>query len=279
MKNKNEKIDKNNNKNEKKEIIKNTLNTTKFIKSNTLNSVSIIKSNKNSSILNSSIISTKENIHSKNNTSINNNSLPTPTIENLNSIHNSLELLNLQLLHTFQKQKISTDKIFLEKTNDVIILREYIFNLSSKLNSMINIQQIENYMNINYNKIVSSVPKLENILENLNDLKNNINYGLDRLYLEDNLVCDEKELQGNINSSAKALENLADENVENNMLIQEIRKKYVIYLEQLHRQKVKIFKINSLMENFKKNQLDEKIEEINFNLNKLNKKLEVDLFT
>jgi hypothetical protein len=278
MKNKNEKIDKIN-KYEKKEIIKNTLPTTKFIKSNTLNSVSIIKSNKNSSILNSSIINTKEKFHSKNNTSINNNSLTPPTIENLISIHNSLELLNLQLLQTFQKQKISTDKIFLEKTNDVIILREYIFNLSSKLNSMINIQQIENYININYNKIVSSAPKLENILENLNDLKNNINYGLDRLFLEDNLVCDEKELQGNINSSAKALENLAEENVENNMLIQEIRKKYIIYLEQLHSQKVKIFKINSLMENFKKNQLDEKIEEINFNLNKLNKKLEVDLFT
>jgi hypothetical protein len=258
-----------------KRPISSKLETNKSVVTNPQSKINLIKTEKN---LNTSNF--KENISTVNNliSSTSQSSLPVDNIENLISIHNSLEFLNLQLMNTFEKQKCSTDKLLQEKVNDLIKLREYNFNLTSKLNNLMNIQQVESYLNVNYNKIVSCSPKVDNILENLEDLKININYGLDRLYLEDNLVCDEKELTNNIDISTKSMQNLAEENSDNLVLIQEIKNKYSVYFEQLQNQKKKIEILNSLLTKFKKNSLDEKIDEITIFLKRNNNKIEDDLF-
>ena len=41
-------------------------------------------------------------------------------------------------------------------------------------------------------------PKASNVVENMNDIVNNINYSLNRMYLVDDLLCDENILQQNI---------------------------------------------------------------------------------
>jgi len=268
MKNKNVSENKTNitNKTNNNEISKNTNKNSKIISSKT-------------SEKNSNLQEKFSNLNNLMNVAFNSQSYSKlDNIENLISIHNSLEFLNLQLINTFENQKSSTDKLILEKINELIKLREYNFSLSSKLNNLNTIQQIESYLNVMYTKIVSCAPKLDNILENIEDLKTNINYGLDRLYLEDNLVCDESELKTNLELATNSMQNLAVENSDKLVLIQEIKDKYSIYYEQLKIQKQQIEILDSLMKKFKKNSLDEKIDEIAKFLKKQNNKLENDFF-
>ena len=63
---------------------------------------------------------------------------------------------------------------------------------------MTNIIGIDNYFLNNYSKIMEVFPKVSNVVENMNDIVSNINYGLDRMYLVDDLLCDENLLQKNI---------------------------------------------------------------------------------
>lgn len=276
---------KNKNVSENKTNISNITNITN--KTNKTNNNEISKNTNNKSKIFSSKISEKNSNIKENFSNLNNlinvasnsqSSSKLDNIENLISIHNSLEFLNLQLINTFENQKSSTDKLLLEKINELIKLREYNFTLSSKLNNLNTIQQIESYLNVIYSKIVSCAPKVDNILENIEDLKTNINYGLDRLYLEDNLVCDESELKTNLELATNSMQNLAVENSDKLVLIQEIKDKYSIYYEQLRIQKQQIEILDSLMKKFKKNSLDEKIDEIAKFLKRQNNKLENDLF-
>ena len=50
----------------------------------------------------------------------------------------------------------------------------------------------------NYSKMMAVYPKASNVVENMNDIVNNINYSLNRMYLVDDLLCDENILQQNI---------------------------------------------------------------------------------
>ena len=200
------------------------------------------------------------------------------TTENLQSIHNQLEYLNLLIQSTFEKQKENTNRLLLERINDIIKLREYIFNVSSKLNNKVSISKVEDYFSVNYAKIISNGPKLNNIIENIDDLKTNINYGLDCMYLEDNIVCDEKSLFENIETAANSLEKLNDVSKENLGRLDEIRNNYKLFYQQIEEEKSKIECLTNLINNYKTNLLNEKIEDILLKLNNENKKIENDLF-
>lgn len=198
--------------------------------------------------------------------------------EDLLTIHNQLEFINIQIQNTFQKQKEASEKILFERVNEIIKLREYIFNINSKLNNKVNISEIENYLSINYSKILQITPKINNLLENIDDIKINLNYGMDRIYLEDNLVCDEKEFLENINKSVIALDKLGKDSSANLNQIDSVKENYQNYFKQIKILHEKMNLLNNLIKKEKDNKLEETVKNITISLTKENINLENDIF-
>lgn len=164
-------------------------------------------------------------------------------MENLTSLHNALLFLSLKLDSTFLSQKNEVEQELYNKYNEAINLKEKNFKLYQQINSMTNIIGIDNYFINNYNKIMEVFPKISNVVENMNDIVSNINYGLDRIYLIDDLLCDENLLQKNIIQIQKDFAQL-NNNLEKK--IDEINANKLKYEEI-------ISKINSNDEKLKKN--------------------------
>jgi hypothetical protein len=231
--------------------------------------------NHNKSIINNKSY-VKNNILSNNN---NNQSISIEEeIENLKSVLYQLEFLNLKLQNSFNKQQEMAEGLFAEKIDTIIKLREYNFNISSRINNMNHISKIEEYLSITYPKISSVEAKVNNVLENLDDFKLNINYGLDRLYLEDNIVCDENAMIKNIQSGASILEKILNENKEKFEQISVIKDKYYQFLKMIEEEKIKLEKLKNLTNKYKQKVLQEGIDKIENNLVTENKKLNENLF-
>ena len=119
-------------------------------------------------------------------------------LSNLTSIYNALEFINIKLDLTFSSQKEEAEQTLNNKYKEAIELKEKNFNLYQQINSMSNIIDIDDYFLNNYQKIIDIYPKVSNVVENMNDIVSNVNYGIDRMYLVDDLLCDENNLQNNI---------------------------------------------------------------------------------
>lgn len=128
-------------------------------------------------------------------------------IDNLQSIYMTMALLNQKIDQTFIKQKEYSECKLHDKLVQIIELKEKNFKSFSKINSMANINNIDEYLSANYSCILKVCPKAENALENINDLVSNINYGIDRLFLN-NLICDENTLKNTIQSTTKEINEL-----------------------------------------------------------------------
>ena len=194
-------------------------------------------------------------------------------MENLTSLHNALLFLSLKLDSTFLSQKNEVEQELYNKYNEAINLKEKNFKLYQQINSMTNIIGIDNYFINNYNKIMEVFPKISNVVENMNDIVSNINYGLDRIYLIDDLLCDENLLQKNIIQIQKDFAQL-NNNLEKK--IDEInanKLKYEEIISKINSNDEKLKKIENKLGDYKHNVLTNNIDVIYQKLSEKNKKL------
>lgn len=170
------------------------------------------------------------------------------SIENLKSLFYQLEYINSLLERAIETQTIKAEDELIEKTNDLNKLRENNLNMTSKLINMNNIIKIEEFFSFNYNKILNLLPKLNTLCENLNEIKPNINYALDKLYLDDHIVCDENLLKNNLQMSSSLIENVTDDHAHKNLTAEEIKLNYTKLKNLIENQKKKFAKAKMLLD-------------------------------
>ena len=107
----------------------------------------------------------------------------------------------------------------------------------------------------------------------MNDIVSNVNYGIDRMYLVDDLLCDENILQKNIIQTKNDFE-IMNNNIEKKMdEINENKKKYEELYNKLIQYETQIKNIENKLDSFKQNVLTNNIDIIYEKLSEKNKKL------
>ena len=194
-------------------------------------------------------------------------------ISNLTSLHNALSFINNKIDSNFAFQRKEAEHSLYNKYSEAIELKEKNFKLFQQINSMTNIIDIDDYFVNNYSKMMEVYPKISNVVENMNDIVSNINYSIDRMFLVDDLLCDENILQQNIIQIKKDFE-IMNNNLEKKIEeIDENKNKYNELYNKLNSYEEEIKKIESKLGSFKQNVLTNNIEIIHKILSDKNKKL------
>jgi hypothetical protein len=194
-------------------------------------------------------------------------------LSNLTSLYNALEFINLQLDSTFSAQKEEAETSLNNKYNEAIELKEKNFKLYQQINSMSNIIDIDDYLLNNYSKIMEVYPKVSNVAENMNDIVSNINYSIDRIYLVDDLLCDENILEKNLKQIKNDFE-IMNQNIEKKMdEINDNKKKYEELYNRLINNDEEIKSIENKLDVYKQDVLTNNIDVIYEKLSEKNKKL------
>ena len=194
-------------------------------------------------------------------------------LSNLTSLYNALEFINIKLDSTFSSQKEEAEQTLNNKYKEAIELKEKNFNLYQQINSMSNIIDIDDYFLNNYQKIIDIYPKVSNVVENMNDIVSNVNYSIDRMYLVNDLLCDENILEKNIIQTKNDFE-IMNNNIEKKMdEINENKKKYEELYNKLKEYETQIKNIENKLDSFKQNVLTNNIDVIFEKLSEKNKKL------
>ena len=194
-------------------------------------------------------------------------------IENLTSIYNALLYIKNNLENTFQSQRFCAEISLNEKTISNLKLREENFKAISKLNSMNDITNIDEYFLNIYDKIMSNAPKVNNIIENINDFTSNIKYGLDRLYLNGNIACDENLLRMTITTTINDIDSMSSLLQQKSKEIKSMKDNYGNLLKMISNHKVHYDNIQRIISNFKANFLCNNINKITCSLQEENKNL------
>ena len=219
----------------------------------------------------------KKNINNINNNNVNQTSPKNiniiDQISNLTTIYNALSFINNKIDSTFSLQRKEAEQSLYNKYSEAIELKENNFKKFQQINSMINIIDIDDYFLNNYSKMMDIYPKASNIVENMNDFVSNINYSLDRMYLVDDLLCDDNQLQNNIiqiKNDFEVMNNNLDKKKEE---IIENKKKYEELYNLLNHNEEEAKKIDIKLGSFKQNVLTNNIDIIHKILSKENQKL------
>ena len=194
-------------------------------------------------------------------------------LTNLTSLYNALSFINNKLDITFSSQRNEAEKSLHNKYSEAIDLKEKNFKIFQQINSMSNIIDIDDYFINNYNKIMTIYPKVSNVVENMNDIVSNINYSVDRMYLVDDLLCDENVLKNNIIQIKNDFE-IMNKNIEKK--IDEIncnKTKYEELFNKLKYNDEETKKIENKLGMFKQNVLTSNIDIIYQTLLNKNQKL------
>ena len=194
-------------------------------------------------------------------------------ISNLTSLYNALSFINNKIDSNFSYQRKEAENSLYNKYSEGIELKEKNFKLFQQINSMTNIIDIDDYFVNNYSKMMGVYPKISNVVENMNDIVSNINYSVDRMFLIDDLLCDENILQKNIIQIKNDFE-IMNNNLEKK--IEEIngnKNKYNELYNKLNIYEEEIKKIENKLGTFKQNVLTNNIEIIHKILSDKNKKL------
>jgi hypothetical protein len=258
-------------------------NTPKKISVINLNEeVSIKESKKSKDNIPNKKINSKENVKKMKNLNLDNNNINKNNNENKNlsiidqmanltSIYNALTFINLKLDSTFSLQKEEAERILNEKYNEAIELKEKNFKLFQQINSMSNIIDIDDYFLNNYSKIMEVYPKVSNVAENMNDIVSNINYSIDRIYLVDDLLCDENILEKNLKQIKNDFE-IMNQNIEKKMdEINDNKKKYEELYNRLINNDEEIKSIENKLDVYKQDVLTNNIDVIYEKLSEKNK--------
>ena len=198
-------------------------------------------------------------------------------IENLTSIYNLLSFINTQLDSTFQSQREYAERILNEKTLQSLKLKEENFKLFSKQNSMQNISSIDEYFLINYDKVIQTAPKVNNVLENMNDFVTNINYGLDRLYLDGNIVCDEAQLVKTLTETTESISTMNENMKEKSEKIAQLKENYSTLYDKINSAKNLYDSVSTSLSKYKHDFLGTNIEKIAQELREENEMLFADI--
>ena len=261
----------------------NSINTSK--KSNTPKKIAVKnlnecvipqKESNNSNIKNipKKIMKKENNTNSKNTNELSSKNINIiDQISNLTSLYNALSFINNKLDSTFSSQKKKAEQSLHNKYSEAIALKENNFKLYQKINSMNNIINIDDYFMNNYSKMIAVYPKVSNVVENMNDIVSNINYSIDRMYLVDDLLCDENILQNNIIQIKNDFE-IMNKNIEKKIdEINDNKNKYNELYNKLKSNDEEIKKIEIKLTTIKQNVLTSNIEAIYKILTDKNNKL------
>ena len=194
-------------------------------------------------------------------------------ISNLTSLYNALSFINNKIDSNFSFQRKEAEHSLYDKYSEGIELKEKNFKLFQQINSMTNIIDIDDYFVNNYSRMMGVYPKISNVIENMNDIVSNINYSVDRMFLIDDLLCDENILQQNIiqiKNNFEIMNNNLEKKIEE---INGAKNKYNELYKKLNTYEEEIKKIENKLGTFKQNVLTNNIEIIHKILSDKNKKL------
>ncbi len=194
-------------------------------------------------------------------------------INDLISIYNAMEYLSQGIDITFNNQRNYAENILNAKYLQNLKLKEANYKLFQQMNSMENITNIDDYFIQNYEKIIDVCPKINNIIENMNDFCTNINYSLDRLYLNGNISCDENILKKNINETAKNIEIMNNKLKEKKMILDEMKVNYSNLYSNIIKNDILFKEVENKEKDYKNIFLGNNIESINQQLKIKNKNL------
>ncbi len=194
-------------------------------------------------------------------------------INDLISIYNAMEYFSQGIDITFNNQRNYAENILNSKYLQNLKLKEANYKLFQQMNSMENITNIDDYFIQNYEKIVDVCPKINNVIENMNDFCSNINYSLDRLYLNGNISCDENILKKNINETAKNIEIMNNKLKEKKMILDEMKVNYSNLYSNIIKNDIIFKEVENKVKDYKNIFLGNNIESINQQLKIKNKAL------
>ena len=194
-------------------------------------------------------------------------------INDLISIYNAMEYFSQGIDITFNNQRNYAENILNSKYLQNLKLKEANYKLFQQMNSMENITNIDDYFIQNYEKIVEVCPKINNVIENMNDFCSNINYSLDRLYLNGNISCDENILKKNINETAKNIEIMNNKLKEKKMILDEMKVNYSNLYSNIIKNDIIFKEVENKVKDYKNIFLGNNIESINQQLKIKNKAL------
>ena len=194
-------------------------------------------------------------------------------LSNLTSLYNALSFINLKLDSTFSSQKQEAETSLNDKYSEAINFKEKNFKLYQQINSMSNIIDIDDYFLNYYQKIMDIYPKISNVIENMNDFVSNVNYSIDRMYLVDDLLCDENILEKNISQIKNDFE-IMNNNIDKKLdEINVNKKKYEELYDRLKNNEEKIKDIDNKLDTYKQNVLTNNIDIIYQKLYEKNTKI------
>jgi hypothetical protein len=194
-------------------------------------------------------------------------------INDLISIYNAMEYFSQGIDITFNNQRNYAENILNSKYLQNLKLKEANYKLFQQMNSMENITNIDDYFIQNYEKIVDVCPKINNVIENMNDFCSNINYSLDRLYLNGNISCDENILKKNINETSKNIEIMNNKLKEKKVILDEMKINYSNLYSNIIKNDIVFKEVENKVKNYKNIFLGNNIESINQQLKIKNKTL------
>ena len=184
-------------------------------------------------------------------------------INDLISIYNAMEYFSQGIDITFNNQRNYAENILNSKYLQNLKLKEANYKLFQQMNSMENITNIDDYFIQNYEKIVDVCPKINNVIENMNDFCSNINYSLDRLYLNGNISCD----------TAKNIEIMNNKLKEKKMILDEVKVNYSNLYSNIIKNDIVFKEVENKVKDYKNIFLGNNIESINQQLKIKNKAL------
>lgn len=194
-------------------------------------------------------------------------------INDLISIYNAMEYLSQGIDITFNNQRNYAENILNAKYLQNLKLKESNYKLFQQINSMENITNIDDYFIQNYEKIIDVCPKINNVIENMNDFCTNINYSLDRLYLNGNISCDENILKKNINETAKDIEIMNNKLKKKKVILDEMKVNYSNLYSNVIKNDIIFKEVENKVKDYKNIFLGNNIESINQQLKIKNKTL------
>lgn len=194
-------------------------------------------------------------------------------LSNLTSLYNALSFINLKLDSIFSSKKQEAEASLNDKYAEAIDFKEKNFKLFQQINSMSNIIDIDDYFLNYYQKMMDIYPKISNVIENMNDIVSNVNYSIDRMYLVDDLLCDENILEKNVIQIKNDFEIMNNNIDKKSNEININKKKYEELYTRLKNNEEKIKDIENKLDTYKQNVLTNNIDVIYQKLYEKNKQI------
>ena len=198
--------------------------------------------------------------------------------KDLRSLYHQLVYLSIICKKSLKTQAIDYESQVKTKIVEYHLVKESEFQATSEFLTLSNLINIEQTLETLHSRIMSLIPKLVESQETLPGLLNSLATGMDRLFLEDNIICDEKLLFAAIQKASKAMSIFMDENSEKFKLITNIWKNLVKLQSIVDEEDKALAELGFNFSEFRMKSYSEKEDELRDRLIEMNERLESDLF-